>query len=122
MRAAVRSGGLRVVHLVDAMGTTRLWGKEGAIAALMEQQRRAGGPTRVVAFSPNALIDVMAATGFRADVLTGQRQRWPVRALAKLVALLREEPACVLHTHGYKANIVGRAARALGAPIARLVA
>ncbi|MDB5040803.1 MAG: hypothetical protein JWN27_1529 [Candidatus Eremiobacteraeota bacterium] len=118
----MRPAGLRIVHLVDVMGTTHLWGKERAIAALMGQQRRSGLATRLVVFSPNAMVDVMAGMGFRTDILGNRPRRWPVRALAKLVALLRDEPACVLHTHGYKANIVGRAARAAGAPISRLVA
>jgi glycosyltransferase involved in cell wall biosynthesis len=117
-----RLNGLRVIHLVDVMETQHLWGKERAIAALMQRQRDAGISTRLVTFSPNVLIDVMAGMGFRADVLGHRRRRVPLRALAKLVVLLHREPACVLHTHGYKANIVGRVARAAGAPIARLVA
>jgi len=67
------------------------------------------------------MVDGMMAMGFRAEVL-GRHSRWPVRELAKLLALLRAEPSSILHTHGYKANILGRAARAAGAPIARLVA
>jgi glycosyltransferase involved in cell wall biosynthesis len=116
------AGPVRVVHLVDAMGSTHLWGKERAIAALMARQRRAGIATRLVAFAPNELVEMMAASGFRTDVLGRRPRRFPVAELAKLIALLRDEPAAVLHTHGYKANILGRAARAAGAPIARLVA
>ena len=113
---------LRVVHLVDAMGATHLWGKERAIAALMARQRQAGIATRLVAFAPNALVETLARNGFRTDVLGPRSQRIPLGALAKLIGLLRADPAAVLHTHGYKANIVGRAARAAGAPVARLVA
>ncbi len=110
------------MHLVDAMGSTHLWGKERAIAALMLRQRSAGIATRLVAFAPNELVELLAARGFRTDVLGRRPRRVPLRALSRLIALLHAEPAAVLHTHGYKANIVGRAARAAGAPIRRLVA
>ncbi|MEA2663215.1 MAG: hypothetical protein QOI11_159 [Candidatus Eremiobacteraeota bacterium] len=113
---------LAVVHLVDALGTTHLWGKERAIAALMARQYRAGIAPRLIAFAPNALVEMLAASGFRTDVLGRRPRRIPLGALAKLIGLLCAEPAAVLHTHGYKANIVGRAARAAGAPIGRLVA
>ena len=103
------------------MGTTRLWGKERAIAALMIRQRTAGMSTRLVAFAPNELVATLADHGFRTDVL-GERRRIPLRAFARLIALLRAERGSVLHTHGYKANIIGRAARAAGAPISRLIA
>jgi glycosyltransferase involved in cell wall biosynthesis len=119
---ALAAGSVRVVHLVDAMGSTHLWGKERAIAALMLRQRSAGIATRLVAFAPNELVELLAARGFRTDVLGRRPRRVPLRALTRLIALLHAEPAAVLHTHGYKANIVGRAARAAGAPIRRLVA
>ena len=104
------------------MGTTHIWGKERAIATLMERQRQAGIATQLVTFSPNALVDMLAAAGYRTEVLGRHRRRFPIGAFANLMRLLHAEPATVLHTHGYKANIVGRASRAAGAPIGRLVA
>ena len=104
------------------MGTTHIWGKERAIALLMERQRQEGIATQLIAFSPNAFVDMLAAAGHRTEVLGRHRRRFPIAAFANLMRLLRDEPASVLHTHGYKANILGRAARAAGAPIRRLVA
>lgn len=104
------------------MGTAQLWGKERAIATLMERQRQAGLVPQLVTFTANALVDTLAAAGYRTAVLGSRKRRVPVGAFASLMRLLRAEPATVLHTHGYKANIVGRAARAAGAPIGRLVA
>jgi glycosyltransferase involved in cell wall biosynthesis len=110
-----------VIHFVDAMGTTRLWGKERAIAALMDAQRRDGVSARLVTFTPNALVETIRAAGFRADVLEDRHRRIPFVAVRRLAALLHEEKDAVLHTHGYKADITGRLARLAGAPMACLV-
>lgn len=111
-----------VLHLVDAMGSSHLWGKERAIAALMEAQRREGIAAALAVFSPNVLADTMRAAGFPTYVLGARQQRLPLVALSRLIGVLGRERRPVLHTHGYKANIAGRVLRLLGAPIARLIA
>lgn len=111
-----------VLHLLDAMGSTRLWGKERAVEALMHAQRRAGLEPRLATFAPSPLVDVMRAAGFTADVLDATSRRLAFKAVGRLVALLRAHPATVLHTHGYKANVVGRLARLAGARPRRLIA
>ena len=104
------------------MGTTQIWGKERAIATLMDRQRQAGLAPRLITFTPNALVDMLEAAGYPTYVLGRRKRRFPIMGLLNLMRLLHAEPPAVLHTHGYKANIVGRAARAAGAPIGRLVA
>jgi glycosyltransferase involved in cell wall biosynthesis len=111
-----------VIHLVDAMGSTRLWGKERAIELLMHAQRRAGLTPSLVTFAPSSLVDVVRAAGFPATVLGSRSKRFAIGAVRQLVAHLRAHPGSVLHTHGYKANVVGRLARAAGAPTSRLIA
>jgi glycosyltransferase involved in cell wall biosynthesis len=115
---------LSVVHLVDACGgeAGQLWGKERAVAALMLAQRDSGDVApALVCFSPCALADVMRAEGFPVTTLEDGHRRLPLRALGALRAALRARPPAVLHTHGYKANVVGRLARATGTRMAGLV-
>lgn len=104
------------------MGTTRLWGKERAIELLMRAQRRAGLQPRLATLAPSPLVDRMRTDGFPAVVLEHTRQRFPFGAVRRLVAVLRDRPDIVLHTHGYKANVIGRLARLAGARPARLIA
>lgn len=110
-----------VVHLVDAMGTTRLWGKERAVLTLMEIQRADGLRPALVAFRDGALADEGRKRGFPTHVL-GDSARIPLAGMRRLKAILREHGRPVLHTHGYKANVVGRFARLAGATMSRLVA
>jgi glycosyltransferase involved in cell wall biosynthesis len=109
----VRSDTLRVVHLVEAMGgSEHLWGKERAIEALMIAQR-AGGVVApaLVTFSPSLLAKRATEDGFAAAVLDAGPHRLPVRAVARLLRRLRDDPPDVLHTHEYKANVAGRLIR-----------
>jgi glycosyltransferase involved in cell wall biosynthesis len=114
----------RVVwHLVDAMGVgEELWGKERVIADVLAAQQRAGFDPRLICFGRSGLEAFCRRLGFPAHRLEAVSHRIPRRALPALLAILRREPGAVLHTHGYKANIIGRIARLAGAPISRLVA
>jgi len=105
------------VHLVDAMGNSEhLWGKERVVASLMRVQRASGVlEPRLVTFTPGLLGAMLAAEGFRTDTLGLQNARFPLTAARNLSALMRADDIRLLHTHGYKANLVGKALRVLGA-------
>ncbi|MDB5027564.1 MAG: glycosyl transferase group 1 [Candidatus Eremiobacteraeota bacterium] len=112
-----------VWHLVDAMGAgEELWGKERVIADVVAAQRERGIDAGVISFAPSGLSRYMRHQGLPVKELEDVSRRIPRRSLPALVSILRARPGAVLHTHGYKANVVGRLARLLGAPIARLVA
>jgi glycosyltransferase involved in cell wall biosynthesis len=115
---------LRVVHFVDSAGAAdRLWGKENVIVSLMEAQRASGQiDAELVTFTSGLLDSTMSAAGFRVHSLDSTHRRLPVRALAGLRNILADGPPAVVHTHEYKANIVGRLARAYGVPMRKLVA
>jgi len=114
---------MRVLHLVEAMGgTSHLWGKERVIHWLMRAQR-AGGEldTELIAFTPSLLVDVLEAEGFTTTTLGAQHAAFSKASLQTLVATLRKKPQSVVHTHGYKANVMARVARMLGAPMKALI-
>jgi glycosyltransferase involved in cell wall biosynthesis len=114
---------LRVIHFVDSAGASdRLWGKENVIVALMEAQRSSGRvEPELVTFTPGLLDGKMREAGFRVHALGAEHRRVPTHALAALRAILEAGPNPVVHTHEYKANIVGRVSRATGAPMRKLV-
>jgi len=93
-----------------------LWGKERVVEALMVAQRESGDVApRAIVFSPCSLADRLRALGFQVDVLEERDRRVPLRSLPALLRLLRGGPRAVIHSHGYKANVVTRAARLCGA-------
>lgn len=103
-------------------GTKHLWGKENVIYRLMHAQREAGEiEAQLVVFTPCMLADVVASDGFAVRVLEERHHRLPFHALGALRAAMPKNPAAILHTHDYKANIVGRLARYAGVPMASLV-
>jgi glycosyltransferase involved in cell wall biosynthesis len=115
---------LRVAHLVDCKGTgEHLWGKERVVALLMREQRASGSvDPMVVTFSPGMLGEILAAEGFRAASLSPQRSRGFDGTVARLGRFFERHPVDVIHSHGYRANIVARALRVTGrAPGVRLV-
>lgn len=122
--SAVGRTDLRVVHLVDAAGGAgRLWGKESVIAALMEAQRASDRVVpELVTFTPGLLDERMRAAGFRVHHLEERHRRLPVHALQPLSRILADGPPAVVHTHEYKANLLGRLARANGTPMRKLLA
>jgi glycosyltransferase involved in cell wall biosynthesis len=114
---------MRVTHFTDAMGTGgELFGKERVIRLLMRAQRDAGLDARLITFAPSPLGKLMRADGFDVVELEDAHRRLPTRAIGPLRAALAAAPPDALHTHGYKANIIARAARLLRARIKRHVA
>jgi glycosyltransferase involved in cell wall biosynthesis len=114
-----------LVHVVDGvlLGKDYLWGKEQVILNLMQAQAKGGRFTPSLAvFSSCLLSERTAAESLPVTVLDerGNGSAW--RGLKAFTAYLRSHPGTVVHTHGFKANVVGRIARAMGAPMAGLVA
>lgn len=99
-----------------------LWGKERVIATLMRAQRESGDVfPRLITFSPCPLSGALAAAGFPVEVLCGNAASSPWTAFLRLKRSLKRRPPELLHTHGYKANIIGRLAHATGTPMRGLV-
>ena len=112
-----------VWHLVDAMGAgEELWGKERVVAAVLLAQRAEAWDARLICFTPGALSRYCAARGIPVAHLEERARRSPTRSLPALLRVLAGTPGAVLHTHGYKANLLGRIARLRGAPLGRVVA
>lgn len=107
---------LRVAHLVDAMGgSDRLWGKERVVALLMREQRASGRiEPMLVTFSPGLLDGTLAGEGFRTAALSTRASHGFDRAVGALGRVLKRYPIDVVHSHGYRANIIARALRVTG--------
>lgn len=115
---------LRVAHLVDAAGSGKqLRGKERVISLLMLEQRASGRiDPMLIAFSSGKLAEVLTDQGIRAVVLSPNRTRGFDRAVSRFGRVLEHTGVDVVHSHGYRANIVARAARVSGrSPGVRLV-
>ena len=114
---------MKVLHLVEAMGGSKhLWGKERVIHWLMGAQRASGEiEPELLAFTPALLSDVLHDEGFSTTTLGSEHKAFSKVALDALIKTLRAKPNAVLHTHGYKANVLGRVAKVLGAPMKALV-
>jgi len=114
-----------LVHVVDGvlLGKDYLWGKEQVILNLMQAQAKGDrfAPSLAV-FSPCLLSERIEQESLPVTVLDqrGNGSAW--RGLNAFATYLRSHPGTVVHTHGFKANVVGRIARAMGAPMAGLVA
>ena len=110
-----------VIHLVDATDR-RLWGKEWVILWLMEAQRSSKRiDPKLVTFFPSRLSAMAAANGFVSLSLDCCHHRFPLTAIQRLRVLLNGSARVVLHTHGYKPNIVGRLVRLIGSPHCALI-
>jgi glycosyltransferase involved in cell wall biosynthesis len=62
-----------------------------------------------------------ACKGFRTRSLDSCHRRFSLTAIKNLQALLKECAHPVLHTHGYKPNVVGRFVRLIGWPVSALI-
>ncbi len=125
MRAAVHNERLPVTHVLEAYAAagTGLWGKERLVEGLMLAQREGGEvDPSLITFTPCSLGEVMRGHGFDVTVLESTHRRLPVRSLPVLRRTLAARTPAVVHTHGYKANLVGRLARATAVPMRGLVA
>jgi glycosyltransferase involved in cell wall biosynthesis len=110
------SSGLRVVHLVDAMsGGDYLWGKERVVALLMREQRASGRvDPALVTFAPGKLANDLGNEGFRVTTLSTRESHGFDHAIGSLGNYLERYPSDVVHSHGYRANIIARATRLAG--------
>jgi glycosyltransferase involved in cell wall biosynthesis len=107
---------LRVAHLVDAMGGNRhLWGKERVVALLMREQRDCGTVApALITFSPGLLTERLEREGFPVAALSSGPSHGIAGTIGRLAEVLSRTPADVIHSHGYRANIVARALRLSG--------
>lgn len=96
-------------------GGEKLWGKERVIALLMREQRASGHvDPRLITFSPAFLGKLLAGEGFQTASLSARYSRGFDRAVGQLRRYLRSFPVDVLHSHGYRANIIARLWRVVG--------
>ncbi|HET9342618.1 MAG TPA: glycosyltransferase family 4 protein [Candidatus Eremiobacteraceae bacterium] len=118
-----RDPDVTVMHLVEASGGGEvMYGKERVIHWLMRAQRDAGDvDARLAVLAPCSLAATARDEGFRVDVLSDEERTLPTRVLRALRDALDAAKAPVLHTHGYKANIVGRFGRTSGLKMAALI-
>lgn len=107
---------LTVIHLLDAAGgEEQLWGKERVVLWLAQAQRESGNVTPLVrTLTPKLLTSAAMDAGLDSSALTtaSGRSLWPYARVLKRELAIR--PAMV-HSHGYKANLVARLARLMGA-------
>lgn len=113
-----------VVHVLDGvlLGSQYLWGKEQVVSNLMHAQARGSRfAPELAVFSSCLLSERTEADGFPVAILCAGGSGSPWEGLRALVRRLHAMPTAILHTHGFKANVVGRMARWLGAPTAGIV-
>ena len=112
-----------VMHLVESSGGGEvMYGKERVIHWLMRAQRARGAvKPRLAVLSPCLLADVARDEGFPVDVLGDKERRLPLRSLPQLHRALAHAGRPVLHTHGYKSNIIGRLMSVNRSPMTALV-
>ncbi|MGA8169930.1 MAG: glycosyltransferase family 4 protein [Methylocystis sp.] len=99
-----------IVILIDSSG---IGGIERHVAILARGLRRLEFDARIALLAdhgPNAWLSQLENLGLPYDILDG--------GIGGLLSTLRREKVALLHTHGYKAGILGRlAARLIGAPV-----
>jgi glycosyltransferase involved in cell wall biosynthesis len=110
-----------VIHLVDP-AAGHLWGKARVILWLMEAQRASKLiDPRLVTFTPSRLSAMAADYGFGVLNLDTSPSRFSLTAIRTLQAFLKKCAQPVLHTHGYKPNIVGRLVNLVGGPASGVI-
>jgi glycosyltransferase involved in cell wall biosynthesis len=110
-----------VIHLVDP-AAGHLWGKARVILWLMEAQRASKLiEPMLVTFTPSRLSAMAADYGFRVLNLDTSPSRFSLTAIRTLQAFLKKCTQPVLHTHGYKPNIVGRLVNLVGGPASGVI-
>ena len=112
---------LSVIHLVDAPASY-MWGKARVVLWLMEAQRSSKLiDPKLVTFSPSRMSTMAADNGFSIVSLDGCNRRFSLTAIKNLQALLKGSSQPLLHTHGYKPNVVGRLVQLIGSPARGLI-
>lgn len=116
-------GPIEVVHVVDAAGGDgRLWGKERVVLQLMEAQAASGEVLpRLWTLTPKRLTEAAAELGVQAESLAQVVAKNPFLYARAMRARLAAGGPVVVHSHGYKANLVSRLARATGGAMLGLV-
>jgi glycosyltransferase involved in cell wall biosynthesis len=107
-----------ITHLVDAMGgaSDHLWGKEFVVARLMREQRSSGTlQPSLITFSQSRLSSTMSAEGFRVDTLSEERTHGIAGSLSRITRIVERDRPAIIHSHGYRANIIAKALRLMGA-------
>lgn len=96
-------------------GTEHLWGKERVVALLMREQRACGSVAPVlITFSNGLLGESLAREDFPVASLSAGPSHGIGNTVGRLAALLKTMPVDVIHSHGYRANIIARALRVSG--------
>lgn len=116
-------GPLSVVHLVDAAGgSEQLWGKERVVLWLAQSQIATGQVRpRIWTLTPKLLTQTAEKDGIEsASLSTKVSKNLHLYARHLRERLSAIEPS-IVHSHGYKANLVSRLARRIGAPMVGLV-
>ena len=98
---------MRVLHLIDSGG---LYGAERVLLSLVEEQRRIGIAAAIVSIGEPGIVEKPLERAAREigtlvhpfRMLPGPN---PVGAL-RLLGVARRERADVLHSHGFKANVL----------------
>ena len=88
-------------------------GAERHVATLVDSLRRHGQPTLAVLLQDHALQDHGANPWLQQLAAADLPYRHLDGRLPSLIRTLRAEQPCLLHTHGYKAGILGRLAAKL---------
>lgn len=118
-----RRDGLSIVHLV-APGV--VGGLESVVRALAGGQARQGHTVRVAAVldtpdGPHPWLEQLTSDGIAVVPLHLPGRRY-LRERAAIAALCREVQPAVVHTHGYRPDVVGAAgARLAGVPVVSTV-
>jgi glycosyltransferase involved in cell wall biosynthesis len=113
-----------VIHVLDGvlLGSQYLWGKEQVVSNLMHAQERSSKfAPELAVFSSCLLSERIEADGFPVAILCAGESGSPWQGLRALMRRLHAAPTAILHTHGFKANVVGRMARWFGAPMTGIV-
>jgi glycosyltransferase involved in cell wall biosynthesis len=96
-------------------GADHLWGKEFVVARLMREQRANGRlDPQLITFSPSLLGTMLASEGFQVDVLSSEHTHGFADALSDIPRILRRQQSTIVHSHGYRANIVAKMLRLTG--------
>ncbi|MBY0589060.1 glycosyltransferase family 4 protein [bacterium] len=118
-----RPSPVTVIHLLDAAGGDgQLWGKERVAHWLMEAQLASGEVLPLLrTLTPKLLNEVAGRSGIDSQAIAQTVTKDPRPYVAGLRKALDQQPGALVHTHGYKANLIGRAAKWAGVKMGGLI-